>query len=147
MSSVFVLWNLMQNWVFYACPYFWKFLPECTVQEINFEDKFKSELHGEVSLPYVLDLIFQINRIVPLLWHCATLQLLLVQLQNYIPITDLATSHSRPLSNDSACHKLWEVYPPILQLKSRSWEQSVGWGKVCAIFGACAWCWALEHVI
>ena len=26
----------------------------------------------------------------------------------------------RPLSNDSACHKLWEVYPPILQLKSRT---------------------------
>ena len=39
------------------------------------------------------------------------------------------TSHSRPLSNDSACHKLWGVYPPILQLKSRSWERSVGWGQ------------------
>ena len=42
--------------------------------------------------------------------------------------TDLATSHSRPLSNDSACHILWEVDPPILQLKSRSWERSVGGG-------------------
>ena len=27
------------------------------------------------------------------------------------------TSHSRPLSKDSACHMLWEVYPPILQLR------------------------------
>ena len=35
---------------------------------------------------------------------------------------DFVTSHSRPLSNDSACHKLWQVYPPILQLKSRSRE-------------------------
>ena len=34
--------------------------------------------------------------------------------------------------------------PPIRQLKSRSWERSVGWGKVCAIFGACVWCWALD---
>ena len=32
-------------------------------------------------------------------------------------IMDLATSHSRPLSKDSACHILWEVYPLILQLK------------------------------
>ena len=36
-----------------------------------------------------------------------------------IIITDLVTSHSRPLSKDSACHKLWEVYPPILQLKKQ----------------------------
>ena len=32
-------------------------------------------------------------------------------------ITDLVTSYIRSLSHDSACHKLWEVYPPILQLK------------------------------
>ena len=31
MSSVFVLCNLLQKWVCYACPKFWKFLPECTV--------------------------------------------------------------------------------------------------------------------
>ena len=35
---------------------------------------------------------------------------------------DFATSHSRPLSNDSACHKRWEVDPPILQLKTRRLE-------------------------
>ena len=32
MSSVFVLCNLLQKWVCYACPKFWKFLPECTVR-------------------------------------------------------------------------------------------------------------------
>ena len=48
--------------------------------------------------------------------------------------TDFVTSDSRPLSNVSACHKLWEAHPPILQLKSHSWEWSVGWGRVCAIF-------------
>ena len=31
MSSVFVLCNLLQKWVCYACPKFWNFLPECTV--------------------------------------------------------------------------------------------------------------------
>ena len=31
MSSVFVLCNLLQKRVCYACPKFWKFLPECTV--------------------------------------------------------------------------------------------------------------------
>ena len=31
MSSVFVLCNLLQKWVCYACPKFWKFLPECTI--------------------------------------------------------------------------------------------------------------------
>ena len=49
--------------------------------------------------------------------------------QLHMIITDLFTSHRRPLSNDSACHKLLGVYPPILQLKSRSWERPVGWGK------------------
>ena len=52
--------------------------------------------------------------------------------------TGLGTSHSRPLSKDSASHKLWEVDPPILQLKSRSWEWSTGWGK-------CARSLALAH--
>ena len=32
MSSAFVLCNLLQKWVCYACPKFWKFLPECTVR-------------------------------------------------------------------------------------------------------------------
>ena len=41
-----------------------------------------------------------------------------------IIITDLVTSHSRPLLKDSACHKLWEVYPPILQIKSSERPQS-----------------------
>ena len=60
--------------------------------------------------------------------------------------TNFVTSYSRPLSDNSACHKLWEVHPLILQLKRRSWEWSVdvGWGKVCAIFGACQWCWGLD---
>ena len=31
--------------------------------------------------------------------------------------TDFVTSHRRPLTNDSACHKPWEIDPPILQLK------------------------------
>ena len=31
MSSVFVLCNLLQKWACYACPKFWKILPECTV--------------------------------------------------------------------------------------------------------------------
>ena len=31
MSSAFVLCNLLQKWVCYASPKFWKFLPECTV--------------------------------------------------------------------------------------------------------------------
>ena len=35
MSSVFVLCNLLQKWVCYACPKFWKFLPECTVPEFE----------------------------------------------------------------------------------------------------------------
>ena len=46
--------------------------------------------------------------------------------------TDFVTSHSRPLSNDSACHKLWEVYPPILQLKSRSWEWLIGFDLIAS---------------
>ena len=49
--------------------------------------------------------------------------------------THLATSHIRQLSNGSTCHKLREVYVPTLQQKSQ---------KVCAIFGACEWCWALD---
>ena len=41
MSSVFVLCNLLQKWVCYACPKFWKFLPECTVffQELSNKKK------------------------------------------------------------------------------------------------------------
>ena len=69
-----------------------------------------------------------------------SVQELPVSVINFVP------SRSRPLyiSNDSACHKLWEVYPPILRLKSRSWEWSVGSGKVCVIFGAGALCWAFD---
>ena len=37
MSSVFVLCNLLQKWVCYACPKFWKFLPECTVHHIAWD--------------------------------------------------------------------------------------------------------------
>ena len=37
----------------------------------------------------------------------------------FVIITDLVTSHSRPLLKDSQCHKLChKLYPPILQLKS-----------------------------
>ena len=39
MSSVFVLCNLLQKWVCYACPKFWKFLPECTVVRHCVTDK------------------------------------------------------------------------------------------------------------
>ena len=37
------------------------------------------------SLSYVLDSVLQINWIVPLVWHCAPLQLRHVQLKNHIP--------------------------------------------------------------
>ena len=38
MSSVFVLCNLLQKWVCYACPKFWKFLPECTVKRATLRE-------------------------------------------------------------------------------------------------------------
>ena len=48
MSSVFVLCNLLQKWVCYACPKFWKFLPECTVQRMN------RTWFGRIALPWVI---------------------------------------------------------------------------------------------
>ena len=70
-----------------------------------------SESHGEIVLP--------IPRFVlqpALLQGCSSTFLVICTSTGFV------TSHSRPLSNDSACHKLWEVDPPVLQLKSRSWE-------------------------
>ena len=55
----------------------------------NFKDNGKSELCGEVSKLsslYVLDSVLQIKWIVPLVWHCAPLQLWHIQLKNHFPI-------------------------------------------------------------
>ena len=50
MSSVFVLSNLLQKWVCYACPNFWKFLPECTVYK-NYAIKFPTKISSFTVLP------------------------------------------------------------------------------------------------
>ena len=49
MSSVFVLCNLLQKWVCYACPKFWKFLPECTVVAQTTQPVQKNRLRDEAD--------------------------------------------------------------------------------------------------
>ena len=60
---------------------------------MKFEDKAKSELHGEVSIAYVLDSILLIDRKVPPVCHCATFKKCHVQLQNHIQINNSNSSN------------------------------------------------------
>ena len=54
---------------------------------------------------YVLDSVFQIKWIVPLVWHCAPLQLWHVQLKNHIPINN------------------WIVVMGVIRLSNVWWSQ------------------------
>ena len=80
-AQFFVLCNLLQKWVCYACPKFWKFLPECTVGW-NAPQKLKPVSDGQngepkqrllTSIPCFISLaVRQATYIVKVTFWCTT---------------------------------------------------------------------------